>query len=118
MTADAVTHVFQLAANACGTHTGILPSLYDGFCTKGGSTPHLRSLQDIGLFISNIVRILIALSGSLAVIVLMVASIYYITAMGDPGRIKRAKDIILYTMVGLVLIIMSYAIITYIAGEF
>ncbi|HVQ43452.1 MAG TPA: hypothetical protein VMT30_00595 [Candidatus Saccharimonadia bacterium] len=115
-----VVQPFHLAAagTGCGTSTGILPSLYDGLCTAGGTTPQVHSVADVAIIIGNLVRILIAISGSLAVILLLVASIYYITAMGDPGRIKRAKDIILYDMVGLVLIIMAYAIITYIVGAF
>jgi hypothetical protein len=113
----AINQFFAAVGNSCGTKTGIFPSVYDGLgCTNG--TPTIKSLQDSVIIVGNIARILIAMSGAIAAILLIVASIYYITAMGDPARIRRAKDIILYTMVGLVLIIMSYAIISYIVRGF
>lgn len=111
-------HFYAAVGNACGTKTGLLPSLYDNISCPDGITPVITSLQDIGTIIANILRILIAISGSLAVIMILVASIFYITATGDSGRVKRARDIILHTVTGLVLIIISYALVTFIAGEF
>lgn len=106
--------------NACGTKTGILPSLYDGFkdCGSDGATPTVSALSDIGIMVANVTRILIAISGSLAIILILVASVYYITSLGDPARVKRAKEIIVNTVIGLVVIILAYAIVTFIAGEF
>jgi len=63
-------------------------------------------------------RILIAISGSLAIIAIFVAAIYYITSTGDPSRVKRAKEILINTVTGLILIIMSYAAVTFISGNF
>ena len=115
-------HLFHFAASSCGTKTGALPSLYDKLpCApdaQGTPTPGIQSIQDVALMVGNVVRILIAISGSLAVILLLVAAIYYITATGDPGRIKRAKEIIIQTVTGLVVIIMAYAVITYITVGF
>ena len=117
-----ILHLFHFAANACGTKTGALPSLYDNLPCKpdaqGTPTPGIQSIQDIAIMVGNVVRILIAISGALAVILLLVAAIYYITATGDPGRIKRAKEIIIQTVTGLVVIVMAYAIITYITVGF
>lgn len=113
---------FRLAANACGTKTGVLPSLYDGLpCAAdnaGNLTPGVNSIQDVGIIIANIMRILIAISGSLAVILILIASIYYITSTGDPARVKKAKEILIQTVIGLGVIILSYAVVTFIAGEF
>jgi hypothetical protein len=113
-------HLFHMANSACGTSTGWLPSLYDGLnsCGADGVTPEIVALEDVAIIIGNVVRILIAISGALAVILLLVASVYYITAMGDPGRVKRARDIIVNTTTGLIIIIMSYAVVTFIAGGF
>lgn len=114
---NVLLHFFRLAANACGTKTGGLPSLYDNLpCANG--TPGVASLQDVGLIIANVVRILIAVSGSIAVIMILVAAVYYITATGDPARVKRAREIIIQTVTGLVLIVLAYALVTFIAGEF
>lgn len=105
-------------AKACKVSNGLLPSLYDGINCPDGATPELTSMHDVIVFIGNIVRILIAVSGSLAVILILLASLYYITSTGDPGRVTKAKEILKNTAIGLVLIIMSYAVVTYVAGNF
>jgi hypothetical protein len=112
-----VLHSFMLAANACGTNTGWLPSLYDGI-TCPGNDVQIQGLDDIWIIVANVVRILIALSGALAVIFLIIAGIYYVTSMGDPVRLKRAKEIITQTITGLIVIIAAYAIVSYIASKF
>jgi hypothetical protein len=109
--------LFHFASNYCGVKSGVFPGLYDGLPCPNG-TPQLTSLQDTLLIVANVVRILIMAAGSLAVIALIVAGIYYVASGGDAGRVKRAKDIIINTTVGLVLIIASYEIVTFIAGGF
>ena len=113
--------VFRLA-DSCGTKTGALPGLYDhvtcGQDASGVLTPQIKTLHDMLTIIVNVIRILIAVSGGIAVIVVVVAAIYYITSTGSPERIKRARDIIQYTVIGLLLITLAYAIITYIGTFF
>ncbi len=115
---ELLTRFYLAAGNACGTKTGVLPSLYDGLPCPGNSTPQISSMQDVLIVIGNVVRILIAISGSVAIIMILVASIYYIISAGDPAKAKKAKDIIYNTVLGLVLIIVAYAIVTFIAGGF
>jgi hypothetical protein len=117
----AVLHMFKLAASACGTNTGLLPSLYDrvpcGTDALGVQTPQIKSVADVLTIIANVIRILIAVSGALAVIVIVVAALYYITSTGSPDRIKRARDIIQQAVIGLLVITLSYAVVTYV-GKF
>jgi hypothetical protein len=108
---------FKLAANACGTTTGPLPSIWDNIPCTGGN-PDIGSVQDVFVVVGNVVRILIALSGGIAMIVIMAAAIYYVASTGDPARIQKAKAILTNMTIGLVLIIASYAILTYIAKNF
>jgi hypothetical protein len=113
--------LFKLGA-ACNTKTGFLPSLYDGItCTtdkQGGTQIEIQTFADILKVIANVARILIAMSGALAVIFIIVAGIWYITSAGDPGRIKRAKDIIINSIVGLIIIMTAYGVVTFIAKGF
>jgi len=109
--------LFQLAAADCGTTHGALPSLYDGLC-KTSNEVQITSVTDFARIIGNLVRILTAVSGALAVIAILAAAIYYITSTGDPARVNRAKDILVSTVTGLVLIIVAYAVVTFISGNF
>jgi hypothetical protein len=108
---------FKLAANACGTKTGFLPSLYDGISCPGGDV-QIQGLGDIWIIIANVIRILTAAAGALAVIFIIVGAIWYITSTGDPARLKRAREIIIQAITGLVIVLMAYSIVTYIANKF
>ena len=112
------THLFRLAANACGTKTGLLPSLYDGLQCKNGPTPDLTTMSDILIVGGNVMRILIMAAGALTVIAIILSGIFYIASTGDAGRVKRAKDILVNAMVGLVVILISYSLVTFIAKGF
>ncbi len=111
--------LFKLA-DACAPTSAFPPSLYQPgpglTCTNGQIT--LTAVSGVLVIIGNAVRILIVVSGSIAIITILLAAIFYITSMGAPDRIKRAREIIQYTATGLVLITLAYAIITFIAQGF
>ncbi len=108
--------LFKLAA--CNTtKTGFLPGLYDGLGCNGDSIK-LNSLSDALQIVWNASRILIAVAGALAVIFILVGAIYFIISAGDAGRVKKARDIITNAVAGLLIIIASYAVVTYISGGF
>lgn len=110
-------HSFHLAVTPCPTNNGPLPSLYAGLGCNGGA-PQINSMGDFFIIVANVARILIALAGSLALIFLLVGAIYYVISMGDPSRIKRAREIITYAITGLIIIIASYAIVTFVVQGF
>ena len=109
--------LFKLAACGASPIFPGGPSLYDNVPCVGGNVS-LNSVSDVLVIVGNLFRIVVALSGGLAVAIIIVASIYYITSAGDPGRIKRAKDIIINVATGLLLIVISYAVVTFIAKGF
>jgi len=57
-------------------------------------------------------------AGLVAVIVVIVSAIFYTTSQGDPAKTKRAKDGILYSIVGIVIILAAFVITNFVAGRF
>ncbi len=55
---------------------------------------------------------LIYAAGPIAVLMLAVGGIRYIVAHGEPGQIDEAKKMITYALIGLGVIIVSFAIVT------
>ena len=53
-----------------------------------------------------------------AVIVLVIAGFIYATSQGDPNRVAQAKNAMLYTVVGLIIVYMSAVIIMFVNGAF
>jgi Type IV secretion system pilin len=108
-------HLFYFASSACGTKTGVLPSIYDNLGCSNGQIV-ITSVHDVLQIITNLTQIALMLSGGLAVVLILVAAIYYVISAGDPGRTKLAKDIIQNTVIGLVVIIAAYAIVNLFAS--
>lgn len=64
--------------------------------------------------VGPIVSTLLFVVGIVSVIVIIIGGIMYITSAGDPGRAKKAKDTIMYAVIGLVVAIMAYAIVDFV----
>lgn len=62
----------------------------------------------------GIVQMIIMLMGIVAVIAIILGGVNYIMSQGDPGKVKKAKDTILYSAIGLAVVVLAYAIVTFI----
>ena len=67
---------------------------------------------------NNVIGTLFTVAGAIAVIIIVIGGIRYITSTGDSSRIKAAKDTILYAVIGLVVVIIARAIVGFVAGSF
>lgn len=70
--------------------------------------------DDAQNIIKNVINTILIVLGMIAVIMIVIGGIRYTTSNGDPGSIKGAKDTILYAVVGLVIAILSYAIVNFV----
>jgi multisubunit Na+/H+ antiporter MnhB subunit len=75
-------------------------------CT--GDQPRL--METIG----DITNILLFLAGTIAVIMIILGGIRYATSQGDQTAISGAKNTVLYAIIGLVVTIISYAIVNFV----
>jgi hypothetical protein len=66
--------------------------------------------DQVGSSVSNIIKIAIGVLGLVAVVVIIVGGVSYMTAAGDPSKLKKAKDTILYAVIGLIIAALSFAI--------
>ena len=60
---------------------------------------------------------LLFLLGIIAVIMIIVSGIKYTTSNGDASKIKSAKDTLTYSVVGLVVAMLAWAIVTFVVGR-
>jgi heme O synthase-like polyprenyltransferase len=68
--------------------------------------------------IAGILSIVYFIAGIVAVIVIIIAGYIYTTSSGDAGAVKKAKNMILYSVVGIVVIALAFVITQFIAGRF
>lgn len=68
--------------------------------------------------VTGILNTVYAWAGILCVIIIVVAGFFYTTSNATPQRIGRAKDAIVYALVGLVVILMAFTITNFVIGRF
>jgi hypothetical protein len=67
--------------------------------------------------VGTIIDTLFIVAGAVAVIIMIMGGIRYITSTGDSKRIQAAKDTILYAVIGLVVVILGRAIVGFVIGQ-
>lgn len=67
--------------------------------------------------ILNIIKVTIGVLALVAVIVIIFAGVQYTTSAGDAGKVKKAKDSILYGIIGLVIAILAFAIVNFVLSS-
>lgn len=85
---------------------------------NAGQCNLVKSRGDLSDNIWKIVSFALGILGGVAVIVIIIAGILYTISAGDAGKVKKAKNTILYAVVGLVVAMLSSAIIAFINGFF
>src|SRR6218665_1995225 len=86
-----------------------LTAACDGSESKSVVCDDVNKSQDANDIIGNVVNILIYITGALAVIMIVVAGLFYVTSAGDSGKVARAKNTMMYAIIGLVVAFLAYA---------
>lgn len=68
--------------------------------------------------ITRALYVLLTVVGSLALLMIIVSGIMYITSGGDSGRTETAKSWLVYSVVGLVVVLVSYVIVASVSTAF
>lgn len=65
----------------------------------------------------NVLKTVFGLAGILSVLFVVIGGLRYTLSGGDPSQIKQAKETILYALVGLVLAISAFALVSFVLGR-
>jgi hypothetical protein len=90
------------ATGACGSYSGTL----DDSCL-----PHAAANSGT---IDHIVSIVLGVTASIAVLVIVIAGLRYILARGDPNGTAQARSAIIYAVIGLLVSMAAFAIVTFV----
>jgi len=75
------------------------------------SLPQVQADQST---VDNILSIFFGILGGIAVLVVAIGGLRYILANGDPSALAQAKNTILYAIIGLLVAVSGYAIVTFV----
>jgi len=86
-------------------------TITDPFCTPADPDyPDCdTTITDI---INKIINFIFYIGVSIFTIMVIIAGFLFISSGGDPAKVKKAKDIILYSVVGLLIVLLAKGIIS------
>ena len=68
--------------------------------------------------VKSITSTILYVLGILAVVMLIIGGVKYATSGGDAKAVTDAKNTILYALIGLIIAILAYAIVSFVLGVF
>lgn len=73
----------------------------------------IEGVDDPRIFIGRLIKGILGLSGSVALLMFVYGGLVYLTAQGESERVQRAKNTLIWATMGLAVIFGSYAFLTY-----
>ena len=67
--------------------------------------------------VNMLINVFASVMGFLAIGMIIYGGFMLLTAQGDPARIKRGKDVVLYSVIGLILVVLAYAIVNFVMNS-
>lgn len=64
--------------------------------------------------IGNVLSIVFGVLGAISVLVITIAGLQYILSGGDPQKTAKAKDTILYAVIGLAVAVLAFSIVRFV----
>jgi hypothetical protein len=76
------------------------------------------SLDDVMQIFVNISIFILGISGSIVLLMFVYGGFLWITSRGDADRVKKGKDTVTNSVIGLAIILLSYSIINFVIATF
>lgn len=88
-----------------------------------GSDPNSTTTVNIpttsgATLLGNGLNLMYFVAGVVAIIVIIIAGIMYVSSSGDAGRVAKAKNLLTYSIVGLVIVLVAFVVTNFIIGRF
>lgn len=106
-----------IAANCSDPNLSSKEQIQCGANTASGSTGTTGSGQGVQNTIKDVINILSLVGGALAVIMIIVGGLRYVTSAGNQESTKAAKNTIIYAVVGLVIIAVAQIIVQFVLNK-
>ncbi len=116
--------ILTLGLTLVGGLVGALPVMADGtdMCDDFKNDSQLyeaagcQNTKRADEVVNGVMQVVFACVGLLAVGVMILGGVMYVTSVGDAQRAYRARNIILYGVIGLIVSLMAYAIVFFVSG--
>ncbi len=119
---SAAIAVFGVAAFAPAVTVSALDPLKDA-CANSSDNAVCDEVKsgsgnDLNDIIGIIVNTLLYVVGLLAVVMIIFSGIQYVSSTGDSGRVSKAKNTLTYSIVGLIVAVIAFALVNWVFDLF
>lgn len=83
---------------------------------QGGAAPSAAAQGTLGQNITLIINYFLGILGLIAVAFLIYAGVLMVTAGGNDEQIQKSRKIITYAVIGIVIILLSWTIVTFVTS--
>ena len=114
--AVALMAVVSLAGNvnAGGCPQGSLRQTYSNSISECNIADDHAGSNDLMKTINTIISVVLGVLGILAVAYIIYGGFMFTTAAGDPAKTKKARETIMYGVIGLVVALLAFAIVNFV----
>lgn len=109
---------------AVGCLAPLTPTYADDICSNANVSAEIKAasgcentgvqVNNLPDVITNILNGVIAVTGTISAIFVIIGGVNYMTSRGDSGKIEKAKNTILYALIGMTICALSFAIVNFV----
>lgn len=85
--------------------------------SESGASCPTAGASNINTLLTKIINIFSAIVGVIAVIMIIVGGLRYITSGGDSNKVSAAKNTIIYAIIGLVIVALAQLIVRFVLNQ-
>ncbi len=94
----------------------LLPAVVSAQYKVGNAPKGMAKQADANSLLTQVINWLLGILASLSILMIVVAGIMYITSAGDEGKVESAKKWLIYAVVGLVVALLGFVIVSTVSG--
>ncbi len=105
----------------CGDGLGPFAQFFCNLPTPNPNIPDsgknnaVQALGALAFFVSNIIAIMMVVAGFIFIFQFLIGGYTWLTSSGDKGKLEKAQQTLLQAIIGLVIVLAGYAIISLVA---
>lgn len=92
-------------------------SIYKLFAQVDISDVNIPKGTYSGTNIQDVLSIVFGIAGGVALIFVIIGGIKFMTSQGDPGALSKARNTIIYALIGLAVCIAAFSIVNFVSGK-
>lgn len=85
--------------------------------SQGPSIPNPVDNLELGQLLGQVINFLLVWGGAVAILFVIIGGFRYIVSMGNQEGVEKARQTVLYAILGLIIIFLSYLAIAYLMGD-